>query len=49
MATLDDYRWLFRKAPVMATSIAEDGRYLDVNDALLERARRWSGNCQRLS
>ena len=37
MATLDDYRWLFRKAPVMATSIAEDGRYLDVNDALLER------------
>ena len=37
MMSLDDYRWLFRKAPTMATSIAEDGRYLDVNDALLER------------
>ena len=37
MATLDDYRWLFRKIPTMATSIAEDGRYLDVNDAILER------------
>jgi PAS domain S-box-containing protein len=37
MATLDDYRWLFRKAPAMATSIAEDGRFLDVNDALIER------------
>lgn len=37
MATLDDYRWLFRRAPTMATSIGEDGRYLDVNDALLAR------------
>ena len=37
MAVLDDYRWLFRKAPTMATSIGEDGRYLDVNDAFLER------------
>jgi len=37
MNKLDDYRWLFRKAPIMATSIGEDGRYLDVNDALLER------------
>jgi PAS domain S-box-containing protein len=37
MANLDDYQWLFRKAPVMATSISEDGRYLDVNDAMLER------------
>jgi PAS domain S-box-containing protein len=37
MATLDDYRWLFRKAPAMATSIAEDGKFLDVNDALIER------------
>ena len=37
MATLDDYQWLFRKAPTMATSIAEDGRFLDVNDAMLER------------
>jgi PAS domain S-box-containing protein len=37
MITQDDYEWLFRKAPVMTTSIAEDGRYLDVNDAMLER------------
>jgi PAS domain S-box-containing protein len=37
MTTLDDYRWLFRRAPTMATSIGDDGRYLDVNDALLER------------
>ena len=33
----DDYEWLFRKAPAMATSIGPDGKYLDVNDALLER------------
>ncbi len=33
----DDYEWLFRHAPVMASSIAEDGVFLDVNDALLER------------
>ncbi len=32
-----DYRWLFRKAPIMATSIAENGVYLDVNDAMLSR------------
>ena len=37
MTTFDDYLWLFRKAPVMATSIGEDGQYLDVNDAFLER------------
>ena len=37
MLTLEDYRWLFRRAPVMATSIGNDGRYLDVNDALLDR------------
>ncbi len=37
MLTLEDYQWLFRKAPSMATSIAEDGVYLDVNDAFLER------------
>ncbi|MGB5625089.1 MAG: sigma 54-interacting transcriptional regulator [Woeseiaceae bacterium] len=37
MITPDDYQWLFRKAPVMATSIAEDGVYLDVNDAVLTR------------
>ena len=37
MTSLDDYQWLFRKAPIMATSIGEDGHYLDVNDALVER------------
>ncbi len=37
MTRLDDYQWLFRKAPAMATSIGEDGTYVDVNDALLER------------
>jgi len=37
MITQDDYQWLFRKSPVMATSIAEDGVYLDVNDTMLER------------
>ena len=37
MLTQDDYQWLFRKSPAMATSIAEDGVYLDVNDTMLER------------
>jgi PAS domain S-box-containing protein len=37
MSKQNDYEWLFRKAPVMTTSIAEDGSYLDVNDAMLER------------
>ena len=37
MTSLDDYQWLFRKAPTMATSIGENGRYLDVNDAFLAR------------
>ncbi len=37
MITQQDYEWLFRKAPVMTTSIAEDGSYLDVNDAMLAR------------
>ena len=37
MTSLADYQWLFRRAPVMATSIGDDGRYLDVNDAMLER------------
>jgi PAS domain S-box-containing protein len=37
MMTPDDYQWLFRKSPGMATSIGEDGVYLDVNDALLKR------------
>ena len=37
MLTNDDYQWLFRKAPAMATSIGPDGTYLDVNDAFVER------------
>ena len=37
MLGLEDYQWLFRKAPAMATSIAEDGVFLDVNDAFLAR------------
>ncbi len=37
MTSLADYQWLFRKLPVMATSIGEDGKFLDVNDAFLER------------
>ena len=37
MITQDDYEWLFRRSPTMATSIAEGGEYLDVNDAMLEK------------
>jgi len=37
MTELDEYQWLFRKSPAMATSIGEDGAFLDVNDAFLER------------
>lgn len=37
MTTSNDYQWLFRRAPAMATSIGRNGRYLDVNDALLDR------------
>ncbi len=37
MITQDDYQWLFRKSPTMATSIAEGGEYLDVNDAMLDK------------
>ena len=37
MTSFDDYLWLFRKAPAMATSIGNDGRYLDVNDAFVAR------------
>jgi PAS domain S-box-containing protein len=37
MTSLTDYQWLFRRAPSMATSIGDDGRYLDVNDAFCER------------
>ena len=37
MSRIDDYQWLFRKAPAMATAIDEDGLYLDVNDAFIDR------------
>ncbi len=37
MRNIEDYRWLFRKAPTMATSIGADGRYLDASDAFLQR------------
>jgi len=37
MLTQDDYQWLFRKSPSMATSIGESGVYLDVNDTMLAR------------
>ena len=37
MPPQDDYQWLFRQAPVMAVSIAENGDILDVNDAMLSR------------
>ncbi|MDX1508715.1 MAG: sigma 54-interacting transcriptional regulator, partial [Woeseiaceae bacterium] len=37
MLDRDDYQWLFRKAPAMATSINRDGYYVDVNDAFLSR------------
>lgn len=37
MPDLEDYQWLFRRAPAMATSISEDGVFVDVNDAMLER------------
>jgi PAS domain S-box-containing protein len=37
MITQDDYQWIFRKSPSMATSIAEGGVYLDVNDTMLQR------------
>ena len=37
MSSLHDYQWLFRKLPVMATSIGEDGCFLDANDAFLRR------------
>jgi PAS domain S-box-containing protein len=37
MARLEDYHWLFRKAPAMATLIDGEGRFLDVNDAFLQR------------
>jgi PAS domain S-box-containing protein len=35
--TPEDYLWLFRRSPVMATLIGENGRYLDANDAFVTR------------
>ena len=37
MLGFEEYQWLFRKAPAMATSIDESGAYLEVNDAFLSR------------
>ena len=37
MRSNGDYQWLFRKAPVLATAIGDDGRYQDASDAFLER------------
>lgn len=37
MSAAINYQWLFRRAPIMATSIGEDGCYLDVNDAFTDR------------
>jgi PAS domain S-box-containing protein len=37
MTSFEDYQWLFRRSPTMATSIGEGGAYLDVNDAFLQR------------
>ena len=37
MTHMNDYQWLFRKVPAMATSIGNDGKFLDVNDAFLQR------------
>ena len=37
MAQAMDYQWLFRRSPMMATLIGEDGTYLDVSDTLLDR------------
>ena len=37
MLSDDDYQWLFRRAPTMAALIADDGVFLDVNDAFVER------------
>ncbi|MEX1266844.1 MAG: sigma 54-interacting transcriptional regulator, partial [Woeseia sp.] len=37
MSAAINYQWLFRRAPIMATSIGEDGCYLDVNDVFTGR------------
>ena len=33
----DRYQWLFRKSPVLAVSLDEDGYFIDASDAWLER------------
>ncbi len=37
MVQYQDYEWLFRRSPAMATLIGEDGRYVDANDAFIQR------------
>jgi PAS domain S-box-containing protein len=37
MAPSDRYQWLFRKIPVLAASLNEDGLFLDASDAWLRR------------
>jgi len=37
MPASTDYQWLFRKVPAMVAAIGEDGRILDVNDAVVIR------------
>ncbi|MDJ0656036.1 MAG: sigma-54-dependent Fis family transcriptional regulator [Xanthomonadales bacterium] len=37
MDKIDYQEWLFRNTPVLATTIDEDGRYLDVSDAFAAR------------
>jgi PAS domain S-box-containing protein len=37
MLSPDDYLWIFRRSPTMASLIGENGRYLDVNDAFAGR------------
>lgn len=37
MLNPEDYLWLFRRSPAMATLIGENGCYLDINDAFLTR------------
>ncbi len=37
MSTAINYQWLFRRAPIMATSIGDDGCYVDVNDMFAGR------------
>ena len=37
MVQYQDYEWLFRRSPAMATLIGEDGKYVDANDAFIQR------------